>query len=225
MALDKSITQKASSLVKVGIGEGGSPNNTDNQGSYTGSGPPGDSWLLGGPNFKASREEDRLDVVGGGCGPSLPQIKAAWGDFMDEIGKQIGGWEWFATFTFRDPENPNYPGWTKPGWKYAHRALWDWNDALLSATMGKLCIPYWIACMEYQHWRGVPHWHLLVANTANERRMDWVDWWYAHYGIARILPYQEKLGARYYLGKYLVKELADVVVAPRLRLLRKQPCP
>lgn len=40
--------------------------------------------------------------------------------------------------------------------------------------------------------------------------MDWVDWWYENYGIARILPYKQELGARYYLGKYLTKEVADI---------------
>jgi len=40
--------------------------------------------------------------------------------------------------------------------------------------------------------------------------MDMVDWCYRQYGIARILPYNPKLGAGYYLCKYLTKELADV---------------
>jgi hypothetical protein len=47
--------------------------------------------------------------------------------------------------------------------------------------------------------------------------MSWVDWWYEHYGIARILPYQAELGARYYLGKYLTKEIADIQFSPALK--------
>jgi hypothetical protein len=35
--------------------------------------------------------------------------------------------------------------------------------------------------------------------------------------MARILPYQQELGARYYLGKYLTKELADVRFSPVLQ--------
>jgi hypothetical protein len=44
--------------------------------------------------------------------------------------------------------------------------------------------------------------------------MDWVDWWYDHYGIARVLEYDHELGARYYLAKYLTKEVADLQVSP-----------
>jgi len=69
--------------------------------------------------------------------------------------------------------------------------------------------------MELQR-RGVPHWHLLVANVGDQRRMSWVDWWFDHYGIARILPYQEELGARYYLGKYLTKQVGDLKFSPAL---------
>lgn len=178
--------------------------------------------------------------------PGLEPLKAAWGDYIDEAGRQLSGWDWFATLTFRNPERKvitkhtldgilcpgrsyqveKFPGWTKPGWKYAHRALRELGDKLMSKRLGDT-VPYWIGCMEYQHWRGVPHWHVLVGNTGvgtqtEERRMDWVDWWWSHYGIARILPYEERLGARYYLGKYLTKELADVVTSPQLTLRYRQ---
>jgi hypothetical protein len=133
------------------------------------------------------------------------EIRQVFGDWLSEL----ASWEWFATFTFRDPCNPRFPGWTKVGWKSAHNALKKWNSAIMSECLGTLQ-PRWIAVMEFQQNRGVPHWHLLVANTGEERRMDWVDWWYENYGIARILPYKQELGARYYLGKYLTKEIADI---------------
>jgi len=56
----------------------------------------------------------------------------------------------------------------------------------------------------------VPHIHALVAGIQGVRRMDMVDWCYRQYGIARILPYNPKLGAGYYLCKYLTKEMSDV---------------
>ena len=52
--------------------------------------------------------------------------------------------------------------------------------------------------------------------------MDWVDWWWERFGIARILPYEERLGAKYYLGKYLTKELADVQRSPQLTLTHRE---
>ena len=172
-------------------------------------------------------ETDSILAKASGCQTAyLDPIKAAWGDFIDQIGKDLNGWDWFCTLTFRDPDNARYPGWTKPGWKYAHRALRDLMGHLISQRLADT-VPYSLACMEYQHDRGVPHWHMLVGNTGvgtptEERRMDWVDWWWSHYGIARILPYEERLGARYYLGKYLTKELADVVASPQLTLRHRQ---
>jgi len=43
-----------------------------------------------------------------------------------------------------------------------------------------------------------------------------VDWWFENYGIARILPYDQELGARYYLGKYLTKKVGDIRFSPAL---------
>jgi hypothetical protein len=132
----------------------------------------------------------------------------------------MASWDWFATLTFRDPQNPKYPNWTRIGWRYAQRALTTLNDELIRLEESQN--PVWVACMELQD-RGVPHWHGLFANTGHERRMDWVDWWFDHFGIARILPYQAELGARYYLGKYLTKQVADIRFSPALALhLRKR---
>jgi hypothetical protein len=136
-----------------------------------------------------------------------------------EFGQWLDGmssWEWYATLTFRDPENPRYPGWSRVGWKFAHKALESLNSALISNLSDNPPEnPVWVACMELQE-RGVPHWHALVSNVGNQRRMGWVDWWFEHYGIARILPYQQELGARYYLGKYLTKQISDIRFSPAL---------
>jgi len=140
---------------------------------------------------------------------STDSINQAFGEWIDGMAP----WEWYATLTFRDPKNPRYPTWTKVGWKSAHNALNKLNSALITEL--DYSNPTWVACMELQQ-RGVPHWHALFANTGEQRRMSWVDWWYEHYGIARILQYEEKLGARYYLGKYLQKAQADIRFSPAL---------
>jgi hypothetical protein len=137
-------------------------------------------------------------------------------EICQEFGKWIDGmadWKWYATFTFRNPCDPRYPGWTQVGWKSASNALKTWHNALCADLDYQN--PIWLACMELQR-RGVPHWHLLAANIGQQRRMSWVDWWYEHYGIARILPYDRELGARYYLGKYLTKEVANIEFSPCL---------
>ena len=138
------------------------------------------------------------------------RVSQAFGNWLDGM----ADWDWYATLTFRDPHDPRFPGWSQIGWKSAQTALNRFNNALVGEL--RYINPAWVACMELQR-RGVPHWHLLVGLVGDQRRMSWVDWWYEHYGIARILPYQEELGARYYLGKYLTKEVADIRFSPLLK--------
>jgi len=126
---------------------------------------------------------------------------------MTELGDRAGGWDWFATLTFRDPPQ-NSRGWTKPGWGYTGRA-WDKFMVNLGETKGMHDLS-WVRGREYQQWRGVPHFHALISRVKDLRRMDFVDWWFQNYGIARILPYDRELGAGYYLSKYVTKELGDV---------------
>ena len=138
------------------------------------------------------------------------RVSQAFGNWLDGM----AAWDWYATLTFRDPQDPRFPGWSQVGWKSAQNALNRFNTALVMEL--DYINPAWVACMELQR-RGVPHWHLLVGLVGDQRRMSWVDWWYDHYGIARILPYQAELGARYYLGKYLTKEIADIRFSPLLK--------
>ena len=137
------------------------------------------------------------------------EISQQWGHWVDGM----ADWEWYATFTFRNPEDPRFPGWTQIGWKSAQNALRSFNNALVMEL--DYINPIWVAVGETQA-RGTPHWHSLVSNVSDQRRMSWVDWWYDHYGIARILPYDRELGARFYLGKYLTKQLANIEFSPAL---------
>jgi len=137
------------------------------------------------------------------------EICQEWGHWVDGM----TDWEWYATLTFRDPEDPRFPGWTRIGWQSALKALRSFHNALVGEL--DYINPVWVAVGETQQ-RGTPHWHLLVANVADQRRMSWLDWWFERYGIARVLPYQAELGARYYLGKYLTKQLANIEFSPAL---------
>jgi len=131
---------------------------------------------------------------------SGPDLRQVWGDWISGLAE----WEWFVTMTFRDPERNGT--WTKPGWGHAKRA-WREFQKTIQPLLGDLT---WVRCFEMQKERGVPHIHALVAGIQGVRRMDMVDWCYRQYGIARILPYNPKLGAGYYLCKYLTKEMSDV---------------
>ena len=136
-------------------------------------------------------------------------LKQVWGGFLTELGDRpgVGGWDWWATLTFRDP--PYSPsGWTKPGWGYTGRA-WDRFINELGLRKGLHSLS-WVRGREYQTWRGVPHFHGLIAGVSDLRRDEAWAWWFKEYGIAKIEPYDRSLGAGFYLCKYVTKELGDI---------------
>jgi hypothetical protein len=135
---------------------------------------------------------------------SQAEIKKAWGVWLDNLAE----WVWWVTLTFRDPsEKDQRRGWTKIGTDYAKRAWNSFIKALEGSTEEKVG---WCCGTEYQRWRGVPHYHALINGVGGLRRLDWMDWWYNRYGIARILPYDKTKGAGRYISKYVVKELGDI---------------
>lgn len=150
-------------------------------------------------------------------GTNSQDLKQAWGEFVDQVGDRKGGWDWFSTLTFRDRTLAEQAqGWTKVGWSYSGKAC----DAFLrevGETKG-LHDLWWCKAREIQHWRGVPHWHLLIGGVGEQRRLTMMDWWQERYGFARILPYDRSLGAKFYLCKYVTKELGDIQFSPGLIL-------
>ena len=137
------------------------------------------------------------------------ELRLAWGEWMTDLGDQVGGWDWYATLTFRDlPEELQRQGWTKPGWGYTQGA-YDRFTVFLRELRG-LGDPTWVRGREYQHYRGVSHFHALIGGVADLRRDEAWAWWFKRYGIARILPYDRSLGAGFYLCKYVTKELGDI---------------
>ena len=142
--------------------------------------------------------------------PRTNELKQVWGDWVDEVGMRKGGWDWFTTLTFRDRTAEEQAlGWTKVGWAYSKRACNEFLGHL--GDLKGLNDLWWVRCREIQAWRGVPHWHLFVGGVAGLRRLDLVDWWHDKgYGFARVMPYERELGGRFYLCKYLTKELGDI---------------
>jgi hypothetical protein len=146
------------------------------------------------------------------------ELKQAWGVFLTELGDRAGGWDWWATLTFRDPPESaqNTSGWTKIGWKYSGKAF-DTFVRELGLRKG-LHDVWWVRGREYQRWRGVPHFHALIGGVGELRRLTMMDWWFDRYGIARIEPYDRSLGAGFYLCKYVTKELGDIQFSENLTM-------
>jgi len=138
------------------------------------------------------------------------ELKQAWGEFLTDLGDRSGGWDWWATLTFRDrSESEIANGWTKVGWKYSQGAFARYMRHLRDVRgIGE---PTWVRAREYQHWRGgVPHFHALIGGVAHLRRDEAWSWWFTRY--------DRSLGAGYYLCKYVTKELGDIQFSDGLTL-------
>jgi len=130
--------------------------------------------------------------------------KRAWGDFLSDLGP----WDWWATLTFRDRTDEQIRnGWTKVGSGYSASAWKAFIKALNKSLFHKVAF---VNAREYQKWRGVPHYHALIRGVGDARRLDWMDWWWERYGMARIKPYDAEKGAGWYISKYVAKELGEI---------------
>ncbi len=124
--------------------------------------------------------------------------KQAYGELLSGLAQ----WQWFFTMTFRD----------KVG-EWAAQRRWGrfWTEA--QRVTGRLD---WVRCTEYQHWRGVPHYHSLVTGLPDYywhtegARLGFKEMANDIAGFTRILEYDPALGAAYYLSKYTVKSLGDI---------------
>jgi hypothetical protein len=118
-------------------------------------------------------------------------------DARDALAEMLGRWqwEWFVTLTFRG----------SPRLGYCYSA---WADLIrwLRQRGGE---PQYFRGTEWQM-RGTPHFHALVFGVNHAaRRMDVVDWWGCRYGWARVFAYDPRLGAGFYVTKYLCKDYRD----------------
>ncbi|MBA7544393.1 hypothetical protein ES705_36749 [subsurface metagenome] len=113
-------------------------------------------------------------------------------DYREKVADWLNGfnWDWWATFTFRYPCMP-----------YSAKKSFIRN-------FREQGIDYFYASEWCGDFHGV-HIHALMGNCYGIRRLTTMDKWYQRYGIARIYPYDKRLGARYYVCKYIVKSVAD----------------
>ena len=118
---------------------------------------------------------------------NVNRLRDSWVTFLNRY-----NWDWFATLTFKD----------LPKTYTAHNRLNRWLNTVERQEKRK--IGYYKG-MEFTK-LGVPHFHLLMGNLEGVRRDKYWEMWFDENGRARILPYDPKLGAGYYLTKYVVKD-------------------
>jgi hypothetical protein len=113
-------------------------------------------------------------------------------------------WQWFCTFTFKNPPHP----------ESANKKFRLWINRLNRGLYGcraqkKGQSVYWVLALEY-HKSGVIHFHALLSNEVdlNETcsRFEAMERWEKIAGIARIYPIDEHLEkVTSYVSKYVLK--------------------
>jgi hypothetical protein len=132
-------------------------------------------------------------------------------EIANAMGQWLGGlapWDVFSTWTFSRPVQP------------AGAMFWARRHLRQLEEMAARSV-YAFVGVEKGETGGLVHLHALVGNVGHLRpycgeRLAPGDWgrgccmvhrWPC--GYARVLPYDPKLGARYYVGKYVCKSLAE----------------
>lgn len=122
-------------------------------------------------------------------------------------------WHWFCTLTFR-PKHEGPRGGVHPekGDKAFRYFVSNLNRHLYGRNWHRR--PHggvvWARGQEL-HKDGRIHFHAVMASpdvdlNSLTRRMDWVDWWWKEYGIARIEKPESQAAVSGYVSKYVAKD-------------------
>jgi hypothetical protein len=142
----------------------------------------------GSPALRLSWVELALTDARAIASSSLPPLQAVYGDFI-----RYRPWDVFGTFTFQD-------------WIHPERANKLWNAWLraIQHSRFRTCRHQpliWVRSTEMQH-RRVIHYHALVAGVTGVPAFAAIRLWeQIASGYARIVPYDARRGAAYYIVK------------------------
>ena len=132
----------------------------------------------------------------------MRRSRRAFGEWLS-----LPEWSWFTTHTFKAE-------FVSPG--QADKAWYAWFNSLRISARAKGLTPslygpqspFYFRVAEYQD-RGTLHFHALIGNCGDIRRLSFKDFWELH-GYARVEAYEPGKGANFYVGKYLTKEDGDI---------------
>lgn len=128
-------------------------------------------------------------------GSSPGDLRGAWAYFLAPY-----NWSWTATFTFRDamvhPERAD---------KLFRVFVSKANRQLFGPRWAKKRVGIsWARGLEFQR-RGTAHYHALLSNVGELRRLTYMDLWSDLAGYARIERPRERHDVVRYISKYVVK--------------------
>ena len=132
-------------------------------------------------------------------------MRRATGEFGEFLSRPE--WSWYTTHTFKgDYVSP----------RQADKAWYTWFNSVRLAAKAKgytpsafgTDAPYYFRVTEFQD-RGTLHFHSLIGNAGDIRRLLFKDFWELH-GFARVEAYDPGKGANFYVGKYLTKAGGDI---------------
>jgi len=122
------------------------------------------------------------------------KVRNAWGEFLEGL-----PWDHYTTLTFGIKSGPDF----------ARRAFGAWVRRLEREAGIPLL---WFVGFEDGRLLGRLHLHALLGNTYDLTPGFMKTLWSS--GFSRIVPFQPKLGAAYYVTKYVTKDLLDYDVSP-----------
>jgi hypothetical protein len=126
--------------------------------------------------------------------PSTLTLRDAWIALLSRW-----QWEWFATFTFRDMVHPEAAD------KRFRLLISQANRVLYGPRWYKRNNGIrWCRALEYQK-RDVIHYHALLSNILDLRRLFWMDRWNELAGYARIEHISSIHAVYRYVSKYVIK--------------------
>jgi len=139
----------------------------------------------------------------GGRSVSGQALSDAWGEFLGKM-----QFDWFTTHTFRYPVGPQAANAAWADWvrwvrrRNGHRAEWF---RVTERTVA-----------------GAIHFHALLGRCGQVRRLSALDYWRHRYGFGQVVRFDRRLGAPYYISKYVSKDAdgeLDCQFSRRFRLL------
>lgn len=178
--------------------------------------------------LKALEAGGSAAVSGSAAPPAAPlghpvaRLRQGWVEFLGRW-----QWDWFCTFTFDPAKHSSPNGMVHPekGVKAFRLFVNELNCELYGRNWKRRDEGVHYALALEFHKSGILHLHALVGaeRDLNEvaLRTAWKEWWYEHFGIARIERPNDSNNVRGYCSKYVAKG-GDLLLSENLRFTVRQ---